>query len=145
VSDVERLVALMGEFYAEAGYAFDTPRATETFAQLLRDERLGRVWLIEDRGVVAGYMVVTLGFSMEYGGLDAFLDDLYIRPAHRGAGLGSRAVAEARDFCARRGVRALHLEAEQGNATALGLYRRAGFEGNHRQLLTLRLPPPPSQ
>ena len=94
--DIEQLVALMSEFYAESGYPLGARRATAAFRELLGDERLGRAWLIEAGGAVAGYLVVTLGYSMEYGGLDAFIDDLFVRPAFRSTGLGTLAVDAAR-------------------------------------------------
>jgi len=140
--DVALLVDLMAEFYAESAYPVDRERATVAFATLLGDDRLGRAWLIESAGEVVGYLVVTLGYSMEYGGVDGFVDDLFIREGFRGSGLGTLAIAAARAFCEERGVRALHLEVDRGNAVAQQLYRRAGFEGNERQLLTLRLAPP---
>jgi len=37
-------------------------------------------------------MALTMGFSMEYGGKDAFLDDLFIKNSFRGAGTGKEAL-----------------------------------------------------
>jgi ribosomal protein S18 acetylase RimI-like enzyme len=79
---------------------------------------------------------------MEYGGRDAFIDDLFIRPAFRGKGLGRSALAEVRSAALSLGVRALHLEVGRDNSAAQALYRRAGFEDSGRQLLTLRLADP---
>ena len=42
--DLDTLLGLMGDFYAESGYVLDRPRAAEAFAHLLGDPRLGRVW-----------------------------------------------------------------------------------------------------
>jgi ribosomal protein S18 acetylase RimI-like enzyme len=136
------LVEMMAEFYAESGYAFEGSRAHAAFAHLLSDESLGRVWLLRAASEAAGYIVLTLGYSMEYGGRDAFVDDLYVRPAYRGRGLGSLALNTLRDACMEAGVRAIHLEVSHGNEPALVLYHRAGFESNDRRLLTLRLDDP---
>jgi ribosomal protein S18 acetylase RimI-like enzyme len=76
---------------------------------------------------------------MEYGGLDAFVDDLYVRPDYRGQGIGTQALEEARTFSVASGVRAIHLEVGHDNAAAKALYRKVGFEDTGRQLLTLRL------
>ena len=142
LADLDELVGLMEEFYAEARYPLNVERAREAFQSLLGDERLGRVWLIEATSAHVGYMVLTLGYSMEYGGPDAFIDDLFVQPAFRGAGLGSAAVAEAQAFCLAQGIRALHLQVDRQNAIAQNLYRRAGFVGNERELLTLPLAAP---
>jgi ribosomal protein S18 acetylase RimI-like enzyme len=136
------LVDLMSEFYAESGYTVDRGRAATAFSHLLADETLGRVWLLEAEGGVAGYVVLTLGFSMEYGGRDAFVDDLYVRAAFRGRGLGSVTLADMRAACVQLGVRAVHLEVARDNAAARALYRKVGFEDTDRQLLTLRLEEP---
>ena len=45
-SDVDQLVALMAEFYAEAPYPLNHRRAAEAFAALLSDDRNGHAWLI---------------------------------------------------------------------------------------------------
>lgn len=142
LADIDQLVALMAEFYAESGYQLNAQRAAKAFRALLDDERLGRVWLIQADDLDVGYLVVTLGYSMEYGGLDAFIDDLFVRAPFRNAGLGTAAMSGARAFCIAQGVRALHLEVEQANAVAQRVYRNAGFVSNDRQLLTLRLAAP---
>ena len=140
--DVALLVELMSEFYAEAGYKAEPGRAARAFAGLIEDEHAGRAWIIETEFEVVGYVVMTLGYSMEYGGRDAFIDDLFIRPAFRARGYGTAALAEVRAKAVTLGARALHLEVGRDNESAQALYRRAGFVDTHRQLLTLRLADP---
>ncbi len=76
----------MAEFYAESGYDLDQDGAAIAFGDLLSDPSLGRIWIL---GESVGYVVLSLGYSMEYGGRDAFVDDLFVREAHRRAGLGT--------------------------------------------------------
>jgi len=137
--DLERLVALMCENYAEAGYPCDPATAGAALAALLGDASLGRLWIVEAPEGPAGYVAVAFGFSLEYGGRDAFLDDLYLRPACRGAGLGTRVLEAVEPACRALGVRALHLEVERENEAAQALYRRRGFRDNDRRLLSKRL------
>jgi len=40
---------------------------------------MGRVWLIQYQGQVIGYVILTLGYSLEYGGRDAFIDEQLAR------------------------------------------------------------------
>ena len=140
--DVQQLVALMAEFYAEGGYPLNERRAAEAFAALLADDRHGHVWFIQADSRDVGHVVVTLCFSMEYGGLIAFVDDLFVQAPHRRAGLGTAALTEVRDFCANRGIRALFVETGRDNVPAQALYRRVGFVDTDRQLLALRLADP---
>jgi ribosomal protein S18 acetylase RimI-like enzyme len=140
--DCALLVELMTEFYAETHYPFDRTRAELAFSELLADPRLGLVWLIELQSRAVGYVVMTLGFSMEYGGRDAFVDDLFVQPDFRGRGLGTQAIEQVRVACAERGVRAIHLGVARDNDAARSVYRRAGFVDIDLQLLTLRLADP---
>jgi ribosomal protein S18 acetylase RimI-like enzyme len=140
--DVALLVEWMREFYAEQGYPFEPAPHTEAIRGLVADPALGRLWWIEDAGERAGYVALCFGWSLEYQGRDAFVDDLYLRPAFRGRGLGARVMEaverEARDL----GVRALHLEVERGNDPARALYEKRGLRDTGRQLLSKRIPPP---
>ena len=145
-ANAEQLVAMMEEFYAEGGYPLNHRRAAEAFATLLADDRLGYVFFIHagtDAGIEdVGYVVVTLCYSMEYGGLNAFVDDLFVRKPFRGTGLGTAALTEVRAFCAKRGVRAIHVEPGRENAAAQAVYRRIGFVETNRLHLTLKLADP---
>lgn len=140
-ADVPRLCELMAENYAEAGYPFDRAAARACFEALVRERTLGETWLVEVDGEVAGYAVLALGFSLEYRGRDAFVDDLYLVPARRGVGLGRRAMEAVEAAARERGIVALHLEVERGNTRAQTLYRRLGYRDNDRKLLTKRLLP----
>jgi len=140
--NVQQLVMMMAEFYAEGGYPLNHQRASEAFAKLLADDRLGYVWLIQADGQDAGYVVLTLCYSMEYGGPNAFVDDLFVRLPFRRAGLATAALTEVREFCAKRGVRAIQVETGRDNTAAQAVYRRVGFRETDRQLLALRLASP---
>jgi len=142
-NDISLLVGLMAEFYAEGGYDLDQTRAQEAFAAILADERLGRVWMIESQHQDVGHLVLTLKYAMEYGGLIACLDDLYVKPAWRNQGLSTRALVEVREFCEQSGIRALTVEVDPNNGPAQSVYRRVGFaEAAGRQLLALALAAP---
>jgi diamine N-acetyltransferase len=135
-ADVEPLLRLVEAFHAEDGYPFREEETRINLLRLLGDPQLGRLWVIEDAGALAGYLVLGLGFSLEFRGRDAFVDELYVVPSHRGRGLGKQALALAEAACRELGVRALHLEVERGNEEALGLYRKVGFVDHDRYLMT---------
>ena len=65
-----------------------TNEAPRRSTQAARGHPLARAWLIREGGRVVGYAVLGLGFGIEYGGADAFVDDLYLVPEARGRGLG---------------------------------------------------------
>ncbi len=141
--DIPTLLALMSEFYAESGYELDHSRAERAFVAILSDERLGYVWLIDGETKNVGYIVLTLRFGMEYGGLIACIDDLFVVPQSRNKGLSTTALIQVRDFCKTNGIRAITVEVGFSNGPAQAVYHRVGLvEAPDRQLLALALAPP---
>ena len=140
--DVHTLVELMAEFYEESGYPLDRERAGAAFTALLSDPRLGRVWLVQEAAADVGYVVVTLVYGMEYGGLMAFVDDFFVRPAFRNSGLGKAALEAAMDALSMLAVRAVSVEVAGDNDPALAVYGHAGFEMTDRKLMILALAAP---
>jgi ribosomal protein S18 acetylase RimI-like enzyme len=134
--DIPALLALIERFYAEDGGRFEAEPAERALRGIVRDGSLGAVWILEDGGAPCGYVVLTLGYSLEFHGRDAFVDELFVLPSHRGRGLGGRALALVEDECRRRGVSALHLEVTPTNQAAVELYRGRGFELRERRLMT---------
>jgi diamine N-acetyltransferase len=104
--------------------------------EFLANPQLGRVWIILERQKPAGYVVLTLGFSFEYHGREAFIDELYVEPEHRRKGFGREALQFVAERAREMGVHAMHLEVDHGNDAALELYRRAGYEDHDRYLMT---------
>ncbi|MGE0133337.1 MAG: N-acetyltransferase family protein [Blastocatellales bacterium] len=134
--DIETLIAMMREFYAHEGLAFDDVKARRALRGIIGDERFGRVFLIFLEDEVAGYTVLTFGYSLEFHGRDAFIDELYLRGEYRGRGIGKRALEFLTEVCAANGVVALHLEVERKNTQAQAVYRNFGFEDHDRYLMT---------
>lgn len=139
--DIPTLVELMREFHAESGYVLDEPKAGASFATLLSDPALGAVWIFEDDGAAAGYVVLTVRFSMEYGGRDGFIDDLYVRPEYRGRGIARAGLRKLFAECSRRGLLAVHAEVAGGDGPAQRLYRSFGMRPptDGRETLTVEL------
>lgn len=135
-ADIDLLAEFMREFYEFDGLAFDDGAARSALRQILSDDALGRVWLIQVDKVAVGYVVLTLGFSLEFHGRDAFVDEIYVRPDARGRGVGRRALEFAEEACRSLGVRALHLEVGRDNTNAQAVYRRLGFEEHDRYMMT---------
>jgi ribosomal protein S18 acetylase RimI-like enzyme len=115
---------------------FNEAVARTTFRRFLALPQFGRIWLLFDGPDLAGYIILTIGFSFEFHGHDAFIDELYIAPAYRRRGYGRQAVAFVEQKAREMGVNAIHLEVDDGNDPALELYRRAGYEDHDRFLMT---------
>ena len=121
------------------GTPFDESKRRKLWTQLVSDHSLGRAWLIVAGERPIGYVALTLGFSFEYGGRDAFLDEIYVDEEYRGQGVGRQAIAIAEAAAREMGVDAVHLVVSRANKRAMELYRRQGYLLYQRDLMTKRL------
>lgn len=135
-NDTAELLALMRAFYAEEEYPFNETRTERVLRSMLANPSFGAAWLFRFDGRAVGYLVVTHGYSLEFGGRDAFVDELYIIPEMRGQGFGAKALTIAEEHCRREGISALHLEVERENPRARALYERSGYKAHDRYLMT---------
>jgi diamine N-acetyltransferase len=133
---IETLLAMMRGLYSHDGLAFDEAVARRALLGLIGDDKLGRVFLILLANEIIGYAVLTFGYSLEFHGRDAFVDEIYLRDEYRGQGIGKRALEFLAGVCKENGVSALHLEVERGNAHAQAVYRKFGFKDHDRYLMT---------
>ena len=133
------LLSLSRALYDAEHAAFHEARAARALDGLLADPALGSVWMIERDGRTVGYAILTLGYSLEFGGRFALLDELFIQEEHRGTGVGRQALARIAEICRGWGVEAVRLEVGRTNGVAQGLYRKVGFESHDRDLMTLWL------
>jgi diamine N-acetyltransferase len=134
--DIEALIPMMRELYAHEDLSFDESIARRALAGVIGDGALGHVFLLLLENAVAGYAVLTFGYSLEFHGRDAFVDELYLRDEYRKQGIGKRALEFLAGICAKNGVRALHLEVERSNTRAQAVYRNFGFKDHDRYLMT---------
>ncbi|MCC7147181.1 MAG: GNAT family N-acetyltransferase [Phycisphaeraceae bacterium] len=137
--DFEPLLAMMADLYRSMNCPFDLPATRRALGELWGDASAGRVEMILADGRTAGYLVVAFGFSLEFGGRFAVVDELYVRPEFRDRGLGTAALGQARKVAEQAGVGAMRLEVEENNPKARALYERMGFIGHKRNPMTLRL------
>ena len=139
-SEAELLIDLAQAFHDEDGHSL-TSDGEAALRHIVAGEPMARCWLIRRANLVVGYLVLTLGYSVEHGGRDGFIDDLYVVLSARGSGIGSAVLDFAVQAAQGLGIRTLHLEVDAGNERATSLYRSRGFAENGRRLMSLRLRP----
>lgn len=136
IDDIETIMDMQRDFYAIDAYAFDKEAAKEALEIFINDARYGKLWLIMADGKLAGYVVLTLGYSFEFKGRDAFLDELYVLPEFRGNGIGSKTVEFVAEKAKEMEIKAIHLEVEMHNEAGKALYRNFHFQDHNRILMT---------
>ncbi len=133
--DLDRLMGLVAAFHTEAGIEQDHDKRREGIAPLLDGIPHGCIYLIGPGRAPLGYIILTFGWSVEFGGMDAFVDEIYIRPAVRGRGIATEVLHDLPKALADAGLTALHLEVDRTNETAHKLYLRTGFKPRERYML----------
>ncbi|WP_299416290.1 GNAT family N-acetyltransferase [uncultured Sulfitobacter sp.] len=124
---LDKFLSLVAAFHAEEGISSDEAVRHAGIAPLLDGIPYGCAYLIGPPRAPIGYIVITFGWSVEFGGLDGIIDELYIRPGVRGRGIASEALIALPRALSGAGLRAIHLEVDKNNTSAIKLYRRAGF------------------
>lgn len=133
---IETILPMMREFYLHEDLAFDEAMAREALKGILNNSSFGWVFLIIVEEQIAGYTALTFGYSLEFHGRDAFVDELFLHERFRGRGLGGQVLEFLASVCVESGVKALHLEVERKNAAAQRAYEKFGFAGHDRFLMT---------
>ncbi|HZS46763.1 MAG TPA: GNAT family N-acetyltransferase [Blastocatellia bacterium] len=135
-SDIETLIAFMRELYLHDNTFFDEANTRKALDKILTDDSVGRVFVIEIGDEMVGYTVLTFGYSLEFHGRDAFIDELYISEPYRRQGIGKKTISHLESICGSLGIDALHLEVERENTNAQAVYRNIGFKDHNRYLMT---------
>ena len=82
--------------------------------------------MAEHEGTVAGFALWFLNYSTWLGRHGIYLEDLYVTPALRGAGLGRALLGELARICVQRGYGRLEWWVLDWNAPARGFYESLG-------------------
>lgn len=83
-----------------------------------RGRPIGHAWFFERVPTFSGQRVLCL-------------EDIFIRPEHRGAGLGTAAMAQLASLARQRGCAGMLWEVKAGNDAAERFYQRLGAEPDH--------------
>ena len=129
----------MRDYYAFDGHHYHRGPAHTALLGLLNNPAFGLAWLILDSGTAVGYIVLCFGYSLEYLGRDAFIDEFYLIESHRGRGWGRKTLDFVCAQARQHHVRAIHLEVVRGNTAALEFYRKLGFRDRGHHLMSLPL------
>ena len=125
-SDKAAVMDMMRIFYASP--AVHTNGSDEIFSAdvdaCVGDSPYAEGYVFEDGGEIIGYGMLAKSFSTEFGKKCIWIEDLYIRDAYRGQGLGKRLMDEV---MARYTDCIFRLEVEDENKRAIALYEKCGF------------------
>ncbi|GGS68269.1 N-acetyltransferase [Nonomuraea spiralis] len=125
--DVPAIVSMIHELAAYENAAHEV-RVTE---EMLRDSLFGErpaafAHMAEQDGAAVGFTVWFLTYSTWRGVHGIYMEDLYVRPAHRGGGHGRALMAELARICAERGYQRLEWSVLDWNEPSIAFYDKLG-------------------
>ncbi|UQZ89311.1 N-acetyltransferase [Deltaproteobacteria bacterium Smac51] len=129
--DKDIFLTMSDEFYHSE--AVDHPVSSEnwlrTFDAIIEGQSLAKGWMIiAGDGRPAGYLLASLMWSGEFGGLVCWLEELYVRSDFRGQGLGGQAMKTAMEEVRKKNkVLGYRLEVAPANAGVEEIYQKVGF------------------
>jgi len=128
--DLPALLPLISDYQRFYGNAAPDDEHNAAFfgAFVAPSERGMLIAAYADDGAVAGYTCLYWTYSSVSASEVVLLNDLYVRPASRGAGVGEALLAAARDVARERGASHLRWCTELHNRRAQRLYERVGAE-----------------
>ncbi|MEM1427975.1 MAG: GNAT family N-acetyltransferase [Pseudomonadota bacterium] len=132
-----RLDPMVAAFHTEMAFESTAEDRAAAIVPLLEGSPYGAAYLIGPERAPVGYLVVTFSWSLEFGGMDAMLDEIWVRPAVRGRGMAAEAIEALVQALRPAGIRAISLEAERGGKAAR-LYERLRFVARERYHLMSR-------
>lgn len=130
ISDRPLLNELFSEFYASDAVLSPIPQRFHDAAldELFSGASRQRCYILCAGETPVGYALLAEKYSHEAGGVELWLEELYLREGARGKGLGSALLREVLALARREGVMRVRLEVEPENERAAKLYAQLGFQ-----------------
>jgi len=126
-TDVTEILALIREL---AEYERDPDAVVATEEDLLRDgfggEQRFHVVMAEWNGAIAGMAFYFFNYSTWQGRDGVYLEDIFVRPAYRGQGIGQALMIHLAQVAVGRGATRLVLQVLDWNESAIEFYERMG-------------------
>jgi ribosomal protein S18 acetylase RimI-like enzyme len=138
-SDFDLLLRLVAAYYKFDSIAFDERITGRALRRLLSDKSFGRIWVIDSGSALAGYVVLTFNYDLEFGGLEGLVTDLFVAPRYRRKGLGAQMIATVLDFCRSQEISAIELQVTRHNHAAQAFYRALGFKALDRVVMSIEI------
>ncbi|MCG7492317.1 GNAT family N-acetyltransferase [Thalassobius sp. Cn5-15] len=126
--DLPKLLPLVEAFHEHIGAPTKTDHCESALSPLLEGNPLGVVYLIGPRIAPIGYIVISFGWSVEYGGMIGTVDQVFLRPSVRGRGIGHEVLSELPKALADAGLKAMNVQIPFDDEAAQRFYSRLHFK-----------------
>ena len=139
LDDLEDVARLLAAQFDEHSIMLDQRATLRAIRGAIEDPARGTFLIARDGAAPVGLAYLAYNWTLEHGGRSAWLEELYVVPSRRSAGVGTRLLREAMAHASRAGCAAIDLEVEADHARAARLYAREGFRAHTRARWVVRL------
>jgi len=127
-ADIAALCDLLDLLFAqEADFVPDRAKQERGLRLILDDPRVGVILAARDGGQVVGMVNLLFTVSTAEGARVMLLEDMIVRPDHRGQGIGLLLIEAAIARAAATGCARITLLTDEDNSQAQWFYGRSGF------------------
>jgi GNAT superfamily N-acetyltransferase len=123
----ETVIELINELWTYYDIAAERDNISQVVDLIFGQPGLAEIHLIYEGDEVAGYFMLVPSLSVEYGGLYATLDGLFVREPFRRRGLGRQIISFVVDRCREQGWLAIETIADEENKVVQYFYGSHGF------------------
>lgn len=138
LAHLDRVLRLLGDSHRERAIARDEAARRAALLPLLDGSPHGAVYLAGPERAPIGHVIIGFGWSVAGGGLSGVIDDIYLRPAVRGRGIGTELLQNLPKSLARAGLATIRIEMESDDARTRRLCEKAGLRPCAGQLRMMR-------
>ena len=135
LDEAEAVAELLVGFRDHMGVDWPSANAFLASVERLLEDRDTEFLLAapDDDSPPAGVLQLRFRFSVWKAAPDAWIEDVFVDPGARRAGVGDALIALAIERAAERGAKRVELDCNEDNAGALALYERHGFSARSKR------------
>ena len=137
--DSDVLLSMIEAFHTEIGIETTAEDRKASIAPILKGSPLAVAYIFGPKNAPMGYLIISFGWSLELGGMDGFLDEIWIRPNVRKRGIGQEMLDSVIKALKGAGLKAIHLEVNRDDGATQNLYKRVGFRMRDKYALMTRV------
>ncbi len=128
LDDIPQLTELLYDLFSiEPDFRPDTDLQMHGLKMILEQPNRGRIFVIRSQNAIIGMINLLFTISTAEGGMVILLEDLVIRPAHRGQGFGARLLEYAFEFARQKNFLRITLLTDKINEDTIHFYEKHGF------------------
>ena len=138
IEDLAELTDLtMSLFAIEADFEPNQEKQRHGLRLILEQPNRGRIFVLRSDHKVIGMVNLLFTISTAEGGFVILMEDVIVRPEHRGHGYGTRLVNYVKDFAGKKDFKRITLLTDRVSAESKRFFQRNGFV--HSSMIPMRL------